>query len=211
MSILQNNLDEITKDLEKHIHTKLLIVTKNQNLNDIVELNSQGFIAFGENRVQEAKSKYETLSNINDLELHLIGALQRNKVKSALKLFDVIQSIDRVSLVDEIAKQFDSSFKIRTKDFFIQVNIGDEDQKSGVLKKDLFDLYNHSVQRKLNVVGLMCIPPNVENPSNSFKEMVELRDSINKDLKLSMGMSNDYKIALKFQTNIIRIGSLIFK
>ena len=211
MSIQQNNLDEITKDLEKHIHTKLLIVTKNQNLKDIVELNSQGFIAFGENRVQEAKSKYETLSNINDLELHLIGALQRNKVKSALKLFDVIQSIDRVSLVDEIAKQFDSSFKIRTKDFFIQVNIGDEDQKSGVLKKDLFDLYNHSVQRKLNVVGLMCIPPNVENPSNSFKEMVELRDSINKDLKLSMGMSNDYKIALKFQTNIIRIGSLIFK
>tara|TARA_B100001093_G_scaffold463051_1_gene478785 strand:- start:53 stop:688 length:636 start_codon:yes stop_codon:yes gene_type:complete len=210
LTLNYQNLDIIIKDLETSKNTKLLIVTKNQIVDDIIELNSKGFRAFGENRVQEAKSKYERLPNLDDIQLHLIGPLQRNKVKSALKIFNVIQSVDRMTLVDEIAKQINGSSKIKTKEFFIQVNIGDEEQKSGVLKKNLLNLYNYSIEKEINIVGLMCIPPNIADPSESFKEMVELRDEINQNLKLSMGMSNDYKIALNFQTNIIRVGSLIF-
>ncbi len=210
MTINYKNLDTIVKDLEINKNTKLLIVTKNQKVDDIIELNSKGFKTFGENRVQEAKSKYENLPNFNEIELHLIGPLQRNKVKSAIKIFDVIQSIDRKSLVDEISKQINGLSKIKTKEFFIQVNIGEEQQKFGVLKKDLFNLYEYSIQKKLNITGLMCIPPNISDPSHSFKEMVELKNKINQNLKLSMGMSNDYKIALNFQSNIIRVGSLIF-
>ncbi len=210
MTLNYQNLSTIVKDIEINKNAKLLIVTKNQIVDDIIELNSKGFRVFGENRVQEAKSKYQNLPNLNEIELHLIGPLQRNKVKSALKMFNVIQSIDRISLVDEIAKQINGSSDIKTKEFFIQVNIGDEEQKSGVLKKNLSTLYQYSIEKKINIVGLMCIPPNITDPSDSFKEMVKLRDEINQNLKLSMGMSNDYKIALNFQTNIIRIGSLIF-
>ncbi len=197
------------KCIETKSDTKLLVVTKKQKIEDIIELHNKGIRMFGENRVQEAQSKFQSFSNLNKIELHLIGPLQTNKVKAAIKLFNVIQTIDRPKLVDEIVKNLSDSSK--TKDFFIQVNIGKEDQKAGVLKKDLKDLYNYSIEKKINITGLMCIPPNVSDSSNFFEEMVDLRDQINVNLKLSMGMSNDYKTALNFHTNIIRIGSLIFK
>ena len=127
-----------------------------------------------------------------------------------MKIFDVIQSIDRFSLVVKLPKQ-SKNYTIKTKNFFIQVNIGDEDQKSGVHKKDLQDLYNYSLSKNLIIKGLMCIPPNIVDPSDYFREMVNLRDNINENLKLSMGMSNDYEIALKLQSDIIRVGSLIFE
>lgn len=188
-----------------------MVVTKNQSAKDVNDLLSMGFKLFGENRVQEAKAKYQSLESSNkNIELHLIGPLQRNKVKIALKVFDAIQSVDRFSLVDEISKQISKLTDLRTREFYIQVNIGNEDQKFGVPKKDLKDLYYYCVEKKISVNGLMCIPPNVSDPSIYFKKMLEIRDEINKDLKLSMGMSNDYKIALNFKTNIIRIGSLIF-
>lgn len=210
MSINTKNLNSIISDL-KNLPTRLMIVTKNQSNQDISELIKQGFKLFGENRVQEAKLKYYK-SNLYEksIELHLIGPLQTNKVKDALKIFDAIQTIDRVSLVDEISKQFIKLTAIKTKKFFIQVNIGDESQKSGVSIKDLKDLYNYSIDRKLNIHGLMCIPPNILDPSDHFKEMINLREKINRQLILSMGMSNDYKIALRSQSDIIRIGSLIF-
>lgn len=188
-----------------------MIVTKNQSSQDISELITQGFKFYGENRVQEAKLKYySTNLSEKNLELHLIGPLQTNKVKDALKIFDGIQTIDRISLVDEISKQRNKLTTIKTKKFFIQVNIGDEKQKSGVLKNELQDLYKYSIDRKINIYGLMCIPPNIPDPKEHFKEMIHLREKINNKLKLSMGMSNDYKIALKFQSDIIRVGSLIF-
>lgn len=188
-----------------------MIVTKNQSNEDISELIEQGFKLFGENRVQEAKLKY-LKPNLyeKNIELHLIGPLQTNKVKDALKIFDVIQTVDRASLVDEISKQLIKLTVIKTKKFFIQVNIGDESQKSGVSVKDLRDLYDYSIDRKLNIHGLMCIPPNILDPKDHFKEMINLRDKINSQLKLSMGMSNDYKIALQYKSDIIRVGSLIF-
>lgn len=211
MTINTKNIYLINEYLKHHSSTKLMIVTKNQSIKDIKELITSGHKLFGENKVQEANLKYQSLNFPEDLELHLIGPLQSNKVKNALKIFDVIQSIDRVSLVDEISKQKNKLPSAKTKNFFIQVNIGEEVQKSGVQKKDLKDLYDYSVSKNLEICGLMCIPPNISDPSNYFKEMIKLRDSINKDLKLSMGMSNDYKIALNFQSDIIRIGSLIFE
>ena len=211
MSINKKNISLLNKELKSHTSTRLMIVTKNQSSQDIEELISQGFELFGENRVQEAKLKYQFINSFNSIELHLIGPLQTNKVKIALKIFDVIQTIDRISLVDEIAKQLVKLSPIKTKKFYIQVNIGDEEQKSGVSKKNLQDLYNYSINSKLDIHGLMCIPPNTQDPSSYFKEMIELRDNINKKLKLSMGMSNDYKVALNFKSNIIRIGSLIFE
>ncbi len=210
MSINTKNVNTILSDL-KNLSTSLMIVTKNQSYEDISELVNRGFKLFGENRVQEAKLKYYK-SNLyeKNIELHLIGPLQTNKVKDALKIFDAIQTIDRVSLVDEISKQLMKLTTIKTKKFFIQVNIGDESQKSGVSRKELEDLYNYSIDRNLNIHGLMCIPPNILDPKDHFKEMIELREKINTELKLSMGMSNDYKIALRFQSDIIRVGSLIF-
>ena len=210
MTINTKNINSIIEDL-KNLSTRLMIVTKNQSNEDISELIEQGFKLFGENRVQEAKLKYYKPNLYEkNIELHLIGPLQTNKVKDALKIFDVIQTIDRASLVDEISKQLIKMSVIKTKKFFIQVNIGDESQKSGVSVKDLRDLYDYSIDRKLNIHGLMCIPPNILDPKDHFKEMINLRDKINSQLKLSMGMSNDYKIALKCKSDIIRVGSLIF-
>ncbi len=187
----------------------LMIVTKNQSVQDIETLISKGFRLFGENRVQEAKRKYEKFQSYEKLELHMIGPLQTNKVKIALKIFDTIQSIDRYSLVDEIYKVSSKNI-CRTKKFYIQVNIGDENQKSGVLTKNLYDLYEYSIKKKLHITGLMCIPPNIPDPSKYFEQIKNIRNKIDKNLKLSMGMSNDYKYALKYSSNIIRIGSLIF-
>ena len=208
MSINNNNLQVILKNLETYNKSRLLIVTKNQTTKDVSHLISRGFRLFGENRVQEADLKYNSLDKDN-LEIHMIGPLQTNKVKKALKVFDTIQTIDRFSLVDEVGKVI-SKKPVQTKNFFIQVNIGDEEQKSGVPISDLSKLYQYCLEKNLNIIGLMCIPPNTGDPSPYFKEMTIIRDSINKKLNLSMGMSNDYKTALKFNSDLIRVGSLIF-
>ena len=208
MSINNNNLQVILKNLENYNKSRLLIVTKNQTTKDVSHLISRGFRLFGENRVQEAELKYNSLDKDN-LEIHMIGPLQTNKVRKALKVFDTIQTIDRFALVDEVGKVI-SKKPVRTKNFFIQVNIGDEEQKSGIPISDLTKLYQYCLEKNLNIIGLMCIPPNTVDPSPYFKEMTIIRDSINKKLNLSMGMSNDYKTALKFNSDLIRVGSLIF-
>ena len=151
-------------------------------------------------------------SKINQFKrggIYFIRAKITNKVKIALKIFDTIQTLDRYTLVDEVSRVL-SKNTCKTKEFYIQVNIGDEKQKSGVSVHELSELYYYSLKKKLNIVGLMCIPPNVGNPSSYFEEMKKVRDKINKKLNLSMGMSNDYKIALNYESNIIRVGSLIF-
>ena len=211
MTINHKNLSTIVDDLKDYKNSKLLIVSKNQSIIDIIDLKNKGFKLFGENRVQEAKSKFQEIKNRSSLELHLIGPLQRNKVKIALQLFDVIQTIDRLSLVDTFVKELPSLTNLKTKEYFIQINIGEENQKGGVSKKNLIELYDYCLQNKLNISGLMCIPPNDKRSSIYFEEMVFLRNKIDKNLKLSMGMSNDYKVALNYQSNLIRVGSLIFK
>lgn len=204
MPLNQSNLNQILIDLKPFPKAQLMIVTKNQTSNDIQKLISQKFKIFGENRVQEAYKKFSELRSGTSLELHLIGPLQTNKVKLALNTFDVIQSIDRPKLVDEIMK-----FHV-SKRFYIQINIGQEPQKNGVDPDKFEYLYTYCLEKKMKIEGIMCIPPNERNPQIYFKKMNDLKDAINPNLKLSMGMSSDYIEALKMNSNYIRVGSLIF-
>lgn len=213
MSINYSSLEIIKQDLSLYKKAQLLIVTKNQLSQDIRKLLLDGHVLFGENRVQEAQKKFtsELRAEFPNLTLHLIGPLQSNKTKLALTLFNCIQSIDRKKLINEIVKETKKHNSILTSEFYIQINIGHENQKAGVLPKDLPHLYEYSIKSGLNITGLMCIPPQATNPKIYFEEMVRLREKINKNLKLSMGMSSDYKTALKNNSSLIRIGSKIFK
>ncbi len=211
MSINKFNLDEVKALLnDKFPQSKLLIVTKTRSIIDINKLIQSGISLYGENRLQEAEKKFSNIRNRENLSLHLIGPLQTNKVKKALMLFDCIQTIDRKKLIDEILKHKDNIGN-RTKSFYIQVNIGAELQKSGINEDNLPSLYHYCLSMKIQIEGLMCIPPNDVDPTPFFQKMVSLRDSIDQSLKLSMGMSNDYKIALDNGSNLIRVGSYIFK
>jgi len=209
---LEINYDELEKvktNVGEYPNASLLLVTKNRPQSLIKLLIENGHFLFGENRVQEAKEKFSNLDQ-NNIELHLIGPLQTNKVKSALSIFDTIQSIDRPKLVKEISKQIDSSDKIKTKNYYIQVNIGEEPQKAGTSINETRDFYQYAISENLEISGLMCIPPFEEKPHSYFKKMIELRDYINPRLKLSMGMSNDYEVALSYQSDLVRVGSRIF-
>lgn len=210
MTINFKTLDQILANLKKFDNADLLIVSKNQTSNDVEVLIKQGFKIFGENRVQEASKKFAEISNTEKIELHLIGPLQTNKVKEALILFNTIQSIDRRKLVDAIVKTSTSLKYKKTNSYYIQVNIGSETQKSGVSQSDVADLYRYAIDKGLNVIGLMCIPPIGTNSEIYFKEMNVIKNKINSKLFLSMGMSNDYLVALNHKSNLIRVGSLIF-
>ena len=212
MTINKENLAQIVDKLSRFNEAELLIVTKNQSQKDIIDLLNMGYFSFGENRVQEAVSKYtnELRNNFKNLKLHLIGPLQSNKTKIALETFDTIQSLDRKKIVDTISDILDNEFEVRAKDFFIQVNIGKEKQKSGIDPEDVIDFYQYCQKKNLNIKGLMCIPPYDLQPEKYFLELKILREKIDSNLLLSMGMSQDYDIALKFDSNIIRVGSKIF-
>ena len=213
MTFNKSNLLEIEGEVKKYKNSQLLIVSKNQTQETIMELLDQGYFSFGENRVQEASNKFNEniKSNYQDINLHLIGPLQSNKTSLALKTFDTIQTLDRKKIVKAIYDEINKLGKVRTKEFYIQVNIGKEDQKSGVMPENIFDIYNYSKNLNLNIVGLMCIPPNDENPKFYFEEMKKIKNKIDINLKLSMGMSQDYLEALQCGSNLIRVGSKIFK
>lgn len=208
MPIKFDEIININKLLENYPSSKLQIVTKNRQREIVKQLIQSGYGFFGENKVQEAKEKFNEI-DVSKINLHLIGPLQTNKVKDALKIFDVIQTIDRARLVEEITKHFHKEFT-KTKNFYIQVNIGKEPQKSGVLPESLCDLYSLCIDQGMPIEGLMCIPP-INQPSEYyFKKMKSLRDNLNSKLRLSMGMSDDYEVALKNGSNIIRVGSRLF-
>lgn len=212
MSINFKSLQSINLFLsQENKNAELLIVSKNQSIADIEILLSQGYNKFGENRVQEANLKFDEQirSQYKNLELHLIGPLQSNKVSLAVRLFDVIQTIDRKKIIDFIAFE-NAKGTIKTNQFYIQVNIGDEKQKFGVALEFIGDLYEYALNKKLNITGLMCIPPNDPNPEKYFNKLFLIREKLNKNLKLSMGMSSDYEVAVKYNSNLIRVGSKIF-
>jgi|TARA_B110000093_G_C12967125_1_gene410218 pyridoxal phosphate enzyme (YggS family) len=188
---------------------RVMVVSKNRPVDLIRSAINSGQRLFGENKVQEASSKFlELRKEYDDIDLHLIGPLQTNKTKLALDTFDTIQSIDREKLINEIIKK--RTDLDRTKDFFIQVNIGKETQKSGINPEDLENFYRYCISNKINIKGLMCIPPNNLSPETFFRSMINLKNKINKELLLSMGMSGDYMDALKIGSNLIRIGSAFF-
>ena len=214
MSINLNIYQEILSNINSfQKKANLLVVSKNRSLNDIMScIIEEKHRLFGENRIQEAEKKFtpDIIANF-DINLHLIGPLQTNKVDKALSLFNTIQTVDRPKLVNEIHKSIQKQkFPIITKNFYLQVNIGNEPQKSGILVDQLSDLYDKCLKFNLNIMGLMCIPPANVQPDPYFEKMLILRDDLNSELKLSMGMSNDYEVALKFNSDIIRIGSLLF-
>ena len=187
---------------------RIIAVSKTFKMDHIYPLIDHGHVDFGENKVQEAQEKWtKTKEENKNIKLHLIGRLQTNKVKIAVKLFDYIHSLDSKKLADKISKcQKEESLKIK---MFIQVNIGDEDQKSGIKKNELSDFYNYCKNLELDILGLMCIPPFNKDSSNYFNEMKNLSEKFNlKDL--SMGMSSDYINAIENGSTYVRIGSNIF-
>ena len=213
MPLNHKNISKIHSTLNNHSQkAELMVVSKNRSTEDINELLAMGYRLFGENRVQEAKIKFQNLSSsFKDLSLHLIGPLQSNKIRDALKIFHTIQSVDRKKIVIQIAKYLDKENLPITKNYFIQVNIGAEIQKSGILLEELDEFYEFCLNHKLPIKGLMCIPPLNKEPDYYFEKMLKARDTINPNLKLSMGMSSDYEIALKNQSDLIRIGSSFFQ
>ena len=209
------NLIDIQKKIELSLDTlkidkvpKIIAVSKTFEMDKILPLIEHGHLDFGENKVQEAIEKWSDVkSNNNDIKLHLIGGLQTNKVKLAIKLFDYIHSVDTKKLAKKISdEQKKQKKKIK---IFIQVNIGNEQQKSGVNKSSVSDLYSYCKSLNLDVVGLMCIPPLEKSSDFFFKEMRILNENLNLD-ELSMGMSADYLDAIKNSATYVRIGSNIF-
>ena len=178
-------------------------------MNHISPLINHGHIHFGENKIQEALTKWTNIKqDFSQIKLHMIGKLQSNKVKFALSLFDYIHSLDNLKLAEKIAKEeLKQNKKIK---IFIQVNIGEEEQKNGVLPNKLESFYKICSQDLgLNIIGLMCLPPINKNVESYFAKMLNLRNTV--DLPdLSMGMSEDYLNALNYQANYLRIGSKIF-
>jgi len=209
MNFLQN-FKTIRNEIKDHSNNvNLIVVTKNQNFEKINYLINEGHKDFGENRFQEAKTKWQDyLRKNSDIRLHFIGKLQSNKIKGIGELFQFIHSLDSIKNAELLAKEeIRSSKKLK---YFIQVNIAKEIQKSGIQEEDLNDLITFCRKVDLNVIGLMCIPPVVGNSSVLFKRLQHL--SSNYFLKeLSMGMSNDYKDAISNGATYVRIGSLIFK
>ena len=187
----------------------IIAVSKTFTIDHIKPLIDFGHIHFGENKVQEAIIKWKSIKELKpNIKLHLIGKLQSNKVKFAIPIFDYIHSLDNIKLANKI---FDEEKKIKKKvKIFIQVNIDNEIQKNGIKKEDLVDFYSYcSKELNLDIIGLMCIPPNNQNSNDYFKEMKDLNLKI-KLRHLSMGMSNDYLNAIQNGATFVRIGSKIF-
>ena len=188
----------------------LIIVTKNRSFETILPIIKSGHLDFGENKVQETKEKWTPfLSNYKDIKLHLVGKLQSNKVKEAFVLFDFIHTLDSEKLAKKFSElELSSDKKIK---YFIQINIGNEVQKNGIDQSIAKDFINFCINDlKLNIIGLMCIPPNNVDPHPFFEKMQQLK-SDNNLKELSMGMSSDYKEAADFGSTYLRIGSAIFK
>jgi hypothetical protein len=187
---------------------KIIAVSKTFSIDRILPLVEYGHIDYGENKVQEALDKWTEVKLKNTtIKLHLIGRLQTNKVKFALRIFDYIHSLDSEKLANKIANEQEKQGK--KPKIFIQVNIGNEDQKSGIHKEMLSDFYKFCKDLNLDIVGTMCIPPNDENTENYFSEMNRINQSLNFE-NLSMGMSGDYLEAVKNNATHVRIGSKIF-
>jgi pyridoxal phosphate enzyme (YggS family) len=205
-----HNFKTIKNEIKDYSNkANLIVVTKNQDFEKINHLIIEGHKDFGENKVQEAKLKWQDfLKNNSDIRLHFIGKLQSNKIKGIGELFQFIHSLDSIKNAELLAKEeIRSSKKLQ---YFIQVNIAKEVQKSGIQEEDLNELITFCRKVDLNVIGLMCIPPVTGDSSVLFKRLQQL--SSNYSLKeLSMGMSNDYKDAISNGATYVRIGSSIFK
>ena len=205
---IQDNIKNYLNKININNNPKIVAVSKTFEINKILPLIEYGHIDFGENKVQEALEKWTEIKKANSkIKLHMIGKLQTNKVKFAVQIFDYIHSVDSEKLAKKIC---DEQIKINKKiKIFLQVNIGEENQKSGINKKDVIELASFCKESNLDVIGLMCIPPLNIDPENFFKEMNILNRTLGFS-ELSMGMSSDFILAAKHSSTYLRIGSSIF-
>jgi pyridoxal phosphate enzyme (YggS family) len=211
MSIIIERFNKIKSNISETglKGTKIIAVSKTFTLDHIMPLIEYGHDHYGENKVQEAGAKWSEIKKTKvDLKLHMIGKLQSNKAKKAVEIFDFIHSLDNQKLADTLCKfQIDLNKSIN---YFIQVNIGNENQKSGVPYNEVDAFYNYCTrEKKMNIIGLMAIPPNDGNTNQYFRSLSELNFSLGLK-ELSMGMSSDYMKALEYKATYLRLGSSIF-
>ncbi len=211
MSIIIERFNKIKSNISETglKGTKIIAVSKTFTLDHIMPLIEYGHDHYGENKVQEAGAKWSEIKKTQvDLKLHMIGKLQSNKAKKAVEIFDFIHSLDNQKLADTLCKfQIDLNKSIN---YFIQVNIGNENQKSGVPYNEVDAFYNYCTrEKKMNIIGLMAIPPNDGNTNQYFRSLSELNFSLGLK-ELSMGMSSDYMKALEYKATYLRLGSSIF-
>ena len=212
MNIIIERFNKIQSNISKLNNSKspkIVAVSKTFSLDHIMPLIEYGHNHFGENKVQEAEAKWlQIKKEKKNLQLHMIGKLQSNKAKQAVKIFDYIHSLDSQKLADILSKSQNEINK--SINYFIQVNIGNEKQKSGINYNEVDQFYNYcSKEKNMNVLGLMAIPPNDDNTDKYFKSILELNSSLGLK-ELSLGMSADYLSALHYKASFLRIGSLIF-
>tara|TARA_B100000965_G_C19550134_1_gene739630 strand:- start:924 stop:1571 length:648 start_codon:yes stop_codon:yes gene_type:complete len=205
------NLIHIKEEIKlnnKSYDPKIIAVSKTFKIDHILPLIEHGHFQFGENKVQEALEKWPEIKSKNTkIQLHMVGKLQSNKVKHALKIFDYIHSLDSMKLANKISTE---QKKINKKPkIFIQINIGNESQKSGIMINEFEQFYEYCKKLELEIIGTMCLPPDEKDPNIYFSKMKELNDRFNIS-ELSMGMSNDYIIATNYMSTYLRIGSKIF-
>ena len=206
---IQNSINSKILNFEQNKSLpKIIAVSKTFKIDHILPLINHGHLDFGENKVLEALDKWADIKEKNkSIKLHLVGKLQTNKVKFALKIFDFIHSLDNEKLAKKIADEqikYDQKPKI-----FIQINIGNENQKSGISKQNFKEFYAYSKNLGLDIIGTMCIPPFDEDPSKYFREIQNFNKELNLN-EISMGMSNDYLKAIEYNATYLRIGSSIF-
>ena len=209
MENVVKNFDLVKEEISNFKNANIVAVSKTFPISHILPLINHGHQHFGENKVQEAQEKWTSLKNdFPNLKLHLLGKLQTNKVKFALPLFDYIHSLDSIKLAEKISlEQEKKNFKPK---IFIQINLGKESQKSGVDENQLISFYEKCINElRLNIIGIMCLPPFDQDPKPFFKKMQNLSESLSLK-EISMGMSNDYLEALKYKSTYIRVGSKIF-
>jgi hypothetical protein len=206
---IQSEIKELLiKNNSQNKELNIIIVCKTFSMNKILPLIDAGHIHFGENKVQEAELKWkEVKQRYSNIKLHMVGKLQANKVRTALKIFDYIHSVDNYKLAEKITK-YEKELNKRIKTF-VQVNVGEESQKSGISPKNVNQFVDYCKNSfRLNIIGLMCLPPINDNPEKYFLHLNQLRDQT--DLcHLSMGMSSDYQTAIKCGSTFLRIGSRI--
>ena len=203
--MIKSKLEDLN---EKKSIPKIIAVSKTFKMDHILPLIEYGHLDYGENKVQEALEKWTDIKKQNSkINLHLIGKLQSNKVKFALKIFDYIHSLDNEKLAKKISDEQEKQ-NVKPK-IFIQINLGQESQKSGISKNNLEEFYNSSKNLGLNIVGIMCIPPYDQDSTKFFSQMKVLSEKVNLT-QTSMGMSSDYLNAIKFDATFLRIGSSIF-
>tara|TARA_B100001996_G_scaffold136581_1_gene103886 strand:- start:795 stop:1442 length:648 start_codon:yes stop_codon:yes gene_type:complete len=205
------NLIHIKQEIKSNNNSynpTIIAVSKTFKMDHILPLIEYGHFQFGENKVQEALEKWSEIKSKNDkIQLHMLGKLQSNKVKHALKIFDFIHSLDSTKLANKISTE---QKKINKKPkLFIQINIGDEPQKSGIKINEFEQFYDYCKKLELEIIGTMCLPPEEKDPGIFFSKMKELNDRFEIP-ELSMGMSNDYVIATSHMSTYLRIGSKIF-